>query len=310
MFSALFEVIMEGFLQILKILSGPLIGAVIGYFTNYIAVKMLFRPHYPKKIGKCTLPFTPGIIPKRKPALAKAIGKAVGENLLTGEDIVSLFSSEETEGKIVALVSEGISSAPEDLSIESLFKEVVEEEKVVRSKEALSDFLTERVASAAEEMNLGGIVREKGKALFEKKKASLGMLGMFLSPAMIDNALYSVEEEVNRTVSEEGKALLYPAVSKEVDKLFASPFKESLGKLPSEQTEAIVRTLYRKLIESQAPKLLSVLNVSSVVEDKVNAMDVKELEKLCLSVMKKELNAIVNLGALIGFLLGILNIFL
>ena len=39
-------------------------------------------------------------------------------------------------------------------------------------------------------------------------------------------------------------------------------------------------------------------------------MDVKELEKLCLSVMKKELNAVVNLGAVIGFIIGILNIFI
>ena len=39
---------METFLLILKYISGPLVGAVIGYFTNYLAVKMLFRPYYPK----------------------------------------------------------------------------------------------------------------------------------------------------------------------------------------------------------------------------------------------------------------------
>ena len=45
------------------------------------------------------------------------------------------------------------------------------------------------------------------------------------------------------------------------------------------------------------------------MEQKINDMDVKELEKLVLSVMKKELNAIVWLGALIGFILGIIMIF-
>ena len=39
-------------------------------------------------------------------------------------------------------------------------------------------------------------------------------------------------------------------------------------------------------------------------------MDVMELENMVLSVMKKELNTIVNLGALIGFVIGILNIFI
>ena len=44
-------------------LTGPLIGAVIGYFTNYLAVKMLFHPRKAIKVGKFTLPFTPGAIP-------------------------------------------------------------------------------------------------------------------------------------------------------------------------------------------------------------------------------------------------------
>ena len=41
----------------------PLIGAGIGYVTNWIAIKMMFRPTKAIKIGKFTLPFTPGIIP-------------------------------------------------------------------------------------------------------------------------------------------------------------------------------------------------------------------------------------------------------
>ncbi|MEI3219612.1 MAG: DUF445 family protein [Lachnoclostridium sp.] len=53
-------------MSILHLISGPLIGAVIGYCTNYIAVKMLFRPLKAIKIGRFTLPFTPGMIPKKK----------------------------------------------------------------------------------------------------------------------------------------------------------------------------------------------------------------------------------------------------
>ena len=72
-------------------LAGPLIGAVIGYCTNYIAVKMLFRPYHPVKLCGRTLPFTPGIIPKRQPDLAKAVGKAVGENLFGEEEIKKIL---------------------------------------------------------------------------------------------------------------------------------------------------------------------------------------------------------------------------
>ena len=63
----------------------PIIGSVIGYVTNYIAVKMLFRPLKPIKIGSYTLPFTPGMIPKEQPRLAKAIGEIVGARLITKE---------------------------------------------------------------------------------------------------------------------------------------------------------------------------------------------------------------------------------
>ena len=86
---------------LLKYLSGPVIGAVIGYFTNYIAVKMLFHPYKPVYIGKWRLPFTPGIMPKRKSALAKAVGNAVGKNLFTSEDLKSLLMSNDTTDKIV-----------------------------------------------------------------------------------------------------------------------------------------------------------------------------------------------------------------
>ena len=44
-----------------------------------------------------------------------------------------------------------------------------------------------------------------------------------------------------------------------------------------------------------------------MIEDKINDMKTEELEKVVLTVMKKELDTIVNLGALIGFILGSLN---
>ena len=91
----------------------PLVGAAIGYITNWIAVKMLFRPLYPKYIGKWRLPFTPGIIPRRKDALAKAIGRAVGEELLTKEDIQKAFCGEEKRSAVVSGLTDGVMSAAE-----------------------------------------------------------------------------------------------------------------------------------------------------------------------------------------------------
>ena len=86
---------MEQFWQILAMLSGPLVGAVIGIFTNYIAVKMLFRPYTEKHIGKWRIPFTPGIIPRRQAALGAALGRMVDETLVRKEDLRNALLSDE-----------------------------------------------------------------------------------------------------------------------------------------------------------------------------------------------------------------------
>ena len=77
-------------MEYLRYLSGPMIGALIGYCTNYIAVKMLFHPYKEVKLFGLTLPFTPGVIPKNKPRLARAIGRAVADVLLTKEDLAAI----------------------------------------------------------------------------------------------------------------------------------------------------------------------------------------------------------------------------
>ena len=52
------------------------------------------------------------------------------------------------------------------------------------------------------------------------------------------------------------------------------------------------------------------VDIATIVENKVNEMDIKDIEDLVLSVIKNELNSIVNLGALIGFLIVLINIFI
>jgi len=68
------------FLTILHYVSGPIIGALIGAFTNFIAIKMLFRPLKPVMIGRFKLPFTPGIIPRHQEELANALSETVYKN--------------------------------------------------------------------------------------------------------------------------------------------------------------------------------------------------------------------------------------
>ncbi|MYL32379.1 DUF445 family protein [Pontibacillus yanchengensis] len=76
---------------LLLILLMMVIGAIIGGVTNSLAIKMLFRPFQPKYIGNKQLPFTPGLIPKRRNELADQLGKMVVEHLLTPEGLRRKF---------------------------------------------------------------------------------------------------------------------------------------------------------------------------------------------------------------------------
>ena len=73
---------MEAFLTILFMVA---VGAIIGGVTNSLAIKMLFRPYKPIYIKKWRLPFTPGLIPRRRDDLAIQMGRLVVNHLLTPE---------------------------------------------------------------------------------------------------------------------------------------------------------------------------------------------------------------------------------
>lgn len=298
---------METFLLILKYVGGPLLGAVIGYFTNWLAVRMLFRPYYPKKIGKWRLPFTPGIIPKRKGALAKAVGKAVGEQLFTKEDFASVISSDAAKQNVADIAVNFWKSAGEKTAAQFLDEYIPDErEKLIKSAEG---FLSDRIYSAVGGMNLGAVVAEEGAKAISKKKASLGMLAMVLSDGLIYSVAEKLGEGVNRYVEENGRRLIESAVEKEFEKTLGSPLKNLTEKIDESVVRKAACALFDGAVNNLFSSVAESLDVCAVVEEKINAMDVKELEKLVLSVMKKELNAIVNLGALIGLILGVVMIF-
>lgn len=68
----------------------PIAGGVIGYFTNDLAIKMLFRPYQPIYLLGKQLPFTPGLIPSNQNRLAKRIADTIMGSLLTPEELQRL----------------------------------------------------------------------------------------------------------------------------------------------------------------------------------------------------------------------------
>lgn len=70
-----------------KYLIPPVVGAFIGYLTNRVAIRMLFRPLKAWKIAGMRVPMTPGVIPSKREDLAVNMGEVVGDHLLTSQEI-------------------------------------------------------------------------------------------------------------------------------------------------------------------------------------------------------------------------------
>lgn len=83
----------------------PLISAFIGWFTNWIAIKMLFHPKEPKNILGITFH---GIFPKRQQQFAEKLGKLVSEELLSFTEIEEKIVNPDNLSKMMPLVEEKI----------------------------------------------------------------------------------------------------------------------------------------------------------------------------------------------------------
>jgi len=68
----------------------PIVGGIIGYFTNDVAIKMLFRPYRALYLGKQRIPFTPGLIPRNQERLARRISDTIMGSLLTPDELQKL----------------------------------------------------------------------------------------------------------------------------------------------------------------------------------------------------------------------------
>jgi uncharacterized membrane protein YheB (UPF0754 family) len=83
----------------------PIVGAIIGYVTNAVAIKMLFRPLKAYYIGALRVPFTPGILPRQRHKLADSIGSMVERELLTPEILRERISREDVKAGITASIA-------------------------------------------------------------------------------------------------------------------------------------------------------------------------------------------------------------
>lgn len=289
----------------LHYITGPLVGAVIGYFTNDIAVKMLFYPRREVRVFGHRLPFTPGAIPKGKERLARAAGQVVSEQLMTREVILQRLLSEEIEAEITGLAAKALEVPLHD----AICRVSGASEETFEAKKAqICDTLSREIAAS---IDVRSVIEAHG-ADFIRENAQGKMLSMVLTEKKCRSIADSVAASLQRKMDAEGAGYIRPILSQKLDMVSWQTPEELLAKadITPDAVRSAVTDAYRRLVNEHVDTLLARLDIAAVVTDKINAMTVEELERLVFLMMKKELNTIVRLGALIGFVLGIVNIFL
>ncbi|MCQ2509225.1 MAG: DUF445 family protein [Lachnospiraceae bacterium] len=290
----------------LSYLAGPLIGSVIGYFTNYIAVKMLFYPRKEVYLFGHKLPFTPGAIPKGKARLGRAIGKAVGETLLTKEDIEKKLLAPEVSDGIVDTLTEGMI-----YPIKSQIRQAtgMTEYDYIIQRERLCTVLTGQVTDALSKVDLSTIIVEKGIQMVHENLTN-PMLLMFITDDLLYSILGPMGPKVQEMIVNEGPAMIQPIVEDKIRELENKSPKDLLEHMEIEEqvVRSVLSSLIRRMLQNSLSRVLDTLDIQKTVEEKIDEMSIEELEELVMTVMKKELNTIVNLGALIGLVLGLINL--
>jgi len=154
----------------------PLIGALIGWLTNYVAIKMLFHPKNEIKIFFFSLQ---GIFPKRQQAFAEKLGQVVSTELLTAQEVTAHLkekaTSEAVLDHIAMRLEEGIASRlPRAFPMLAMFMSNENAEKLKRVLlehiSSLNEELIDKLSGELEEeLDVQGIVEEKVAAFSSDK---------------------------------------------------------------------------------------------------------------------------------------------
>lgn len=320
----------------LSYIIAPLLGGVIGYITNDIAIRMLFRPHTAKYIFGIHIPFTPGIIPKEKGRIAEAVGGVISENLMNKEVLEKYLLSEDMVGKVRSAVKEFIATQQRnDETVVQFLRHYLSKEEIDTFAQNINQSITkqtyekladssvgEKVAHIAIDHVAQKLTIDGAQELLSGIGGALGGLGgmaaglfggnivaKFLG-MLRDPAEHFLAKNINTMLRDNGEEIVSNMIGGEVDNFLNKPVSKLLEGHEEQLAQAVntIESIYRSIITEHLPKILQSIDISKIVRERINEMDVNETEKLIFQVMDKELKAIVWLGALLGLVMGSVNI--
>lgn len=153
-------------MTVFKIFMLALIGGVIGWVTNFLAIKLLFRPYQQFRVPIVNLKIQ-GLIPKRRRELAQSIAEIIEKELFSTHELIEGLLTDENQERILLLLKNRIIIAvkqklPPMLSmfstaIHSMVDSIIEKE----GKEILADILTNGIEMVTKEVKVSELVESK-----------------------------------------------------------------------------------------------------------------------------------------------------
>ena len=299
----------------LSYLLGPLMGGIIGYITNYLAIRMMFRPHQPKHIFGKRIPFTPGIIPKERFRIAEAVGDSISENLMNKEVLAKNLLSEEMLGKIGESYDTFISTQKKNKeTLREFLAHYLPASDIDAIQADTSTELALQLHTRLSDSELGSVMAHAviEHVMMKMSSGVMGFLGADKFLSFLEGpAEHQLEKHINQIIANNSEEIISNFVAQESNHLLDTPVSDLLKDHDEQivQLRHILLEGYTTIITTHLPKILSTLDISKIIRDRINEMDMMETEKIILDVMKKELNAIVWLGALLGCIIGTVNSF-
>ncbi|MBM6617780.1 DUF445 domain-containing protein [Bacillus suaedaesalsae] len=268
------------------------IGAIIGGVTNHLAIKMLFRPHQAKYIMGKRVPFTPGLIPKRRDELAVQMGKLVVEHLVTAEGIKQKFQESSFINELTILATnEATKFLQSDKTVLELADDLgikqIDDKLNEKLKDALEIRITrflhnsynkplhelfpsqllesaeEKIPSISEYITLKGaeyFESEEGKAALKKMiddfLSTRGMLGNMIQMFLGQGSLIEkVHPEIVKFMQHQGtKDIITRMIRREWNKLKNRKLEEFSSFLSKEQAASLIK---RKIIQELSVSTLT-----------------------------------------------------
>ena len=258
----------------ISLLFSILMGALIGYGTNTLAVEMLFRPYTPKYIGKWKLPFTPGLIPKEQGCIADSLGELIEKELFAPEVVSKALDTPEAKASIGAWLDQLFATAAaSEKTPRELFVEVFGEEEYIQKREDLSSLLCTYLVKKATQAKLGeSFARQLSHRTDEK-------LPFLRSGSLEDVYVNTLGKLIDRELEKSLPEIVQQYVYREAGTFLGTPLSVTVKKYEGElpRLKDGLMGLIHAAIIGALPQLLSSGHIKNLVVSRIDSLAPREL---------------------------------